>query len=156
MRLRLLVVGRDRRDPLVEASDAYLDRVRRTLPVDVVEVKEVPLKKSSSPERVRSEESERLLAAVGTGERLVALDATGRALDSEGVAQALDRAMQSGTAGLCFALGGPLGHHADLVRRADEVWSLSKLTLPHRLARLVLCEQLYRGLSILRGEPYHK
>lgn len=156
MKLRVVIVGRDRNDPLVEAADAYLDRVRRYMTVELHEVKEAPLKKSSDPDRVMAAEAERILEVVPASERLVALDRTGRALDSLQVADRLDSAMQSGIGGLAFVIGGPLGLHGSLLAKAQEKWSLSKLTLPHRLARLLLSEQLYRGFSILRNEPYHK
>lgn len=122
----------------------------------MVELKEAPLRKNADPGRVMATEGERILAAVGSGERLVALDRTGRELDSSQVAQRLEAAMHDGVGALTFVIGGPLGLHPSVLSAARERWSLSRLTLPHRMARLLLSEQLYRGLSILRGEPYHK
>lgn len=156
MKIRLVVVGRDRQDPLVDAADAYLDRVRRTVPAEVVELKEVPLRKTSSPEQVMRAEAERISDALLSGGRVIALEREGRALDSSSLARRLEQARLDAVPGWSIVIGGPSGLHPQLLERADERWSLSALTFPHRLARLVLCEQLYRAVSILRGEPYHK
>lgn len=156
MRARILLVGRDKNDPLLEAADAYLDRARHTFPVEVVEVKEVPLKRTSSIEKVKSEEAARLRKALEPGERVIALDERGKHLTSVQVSERFDRWMQEGLRSVAFVIGGPSGLDPELVKQADERWALSAMTLPHRLARLVLAEQIYRAVSILRGEPYHK
>lgn len=157
MKIRIVVVGRDKQDPLVEAADAYLGRIQHTVPADVVELKEVPLRKTSSPEQVMRAEAERIEAALlPGGTRIIALDRTGRHLSSEDIARRLEQARLDAVPSWSLVIGGPSGLHPSLVGRSHERWSLSKLTLPHRLARLVLSEQLYRAVSILRGEPYHK
>lgn len=156
MRVRLIVVGRDRGDPLVEAADAYLARIERFLSVEVHELKEVPLRKSVSAEQVMRAEAERIERALGPHDRVIALDRQGRSLTSEELAARLERARDQALPGWSLVIGGPSGLHPRLLERAHERWSLSALTLPHRLARLVVSEQLYRACSILRGEPYHK
>lgn len=85
-----------------------------------------------------------------------ALDERGKQLSSEELAQNLKKQMNAGAQGIAFLIGGADGLPAPLIARADFHWSLGRLTLPHRLARLVLVEQLYRALSIVRGEPYHR
>lgn len=123
---------------------------------EVVELKEVPLRKSSSKEQVMALEGERIQQALGERDRVVALDRRGRAMTSEELARWLDRTMQAGLGALSLVIGGPSGLHPAFVEGVDERWSLSPLTLPHRIARLVVCEQIYRACSILRNEPYHK
>lgn len=156
MRLRLIVVGRDRGDAICEAADGYLARVRRDFECEVVELKEVPLKKTSSVLQVMSAEAERIRQALHGRDKVVALDRSGRTLDSEQLAERIRRYRDGAASSLAVVIGGPSGLHPDLMATADEVWSLSALTLPHRIARLLVCEQLYRACSILRGEPYHK
>lgn len=156
MKLRFIVVGRDRRDPLVQVGADYLERIRRYVPAELVEVKETPLLRGANVARVKKDEAERLSAALNPGERVVALDEGGLALNSVALSARLDDWMQTGIRSVALVIGGPAGLDPHWVRRADECWSLSALTLPHRLARLVLLEQVYRGLTILRGEPYHK
>jgi 23S rRNA (pseudouridine1915-N3)-methyltransferase len=102
-----------------------------------------------------AEEGERLLALCRPREELVALDGEGKALSSAELAQRLGQA-QRDAADLLFVIGGDEGLDPAVRRRARWTLSLSRMTLPHRLARLVLAEQLYRGFTLLRGEPYHK
>lgn len=156
MKLKLVVVGKDRQDPTVQLAEAYLARVQRYLPAESVEIKETPLRKGQNAKVVQRQEAERLKAAIGSCQFYVALDVTGKALSSEALAEKLGQWMDAGTGEVALLIGGPTGLDAALVEGARERWSLSKLTLPHRLARLVLCEQLYRAQTILRGEPYHK
>jgi 23S rRNA (pseudouridine1915-N3)-methyltransferase len=85
-----------------------------------------------------------------------ALDERGKQLGSDELAQTLARRMNAGDSGIAFVIGGADGLPRERVARADFVWSLGRLTLPHRLARLIVLEQLYRAISIIRGEPYHR
>lgn len=154
MKIRVISVGRDRTGPLVEASKDYGERIRRYVGFELVEVRESPLRKGSAPDGVRRIEAERIEEALGPGVT-VAIDERGRSLSSEQWAAHLDR-WRGERPTAQFMIGGPVGLARDLVRRADDRWSLGPLTLPHRLARVVVLEQLYRALTILRGEPYHK
>jgi 23S rRNA (pseudouridine1915-N3)-methyltransferase len=156
MKLRVVAVGRDKRDPLCEAALGFLERVSHTFPAEMVEVREEPARGSTPIDRVKREEAARLKKALGAGDWVIALDPRGKELSSEEIAQRLQRYANEGRQTISFLIGGPLGLDAGLIAEAKERWSLSKLTLPHRLARLVLAEQLYRGCTILRGEPYHK
>jgi 23S rRNA (pseudouridine1915-N3)-methyltransferase len=157
VKIRLIVVGRDKRDPLVLASNDYLDRVSHSFPVMVVEVKEEPARSSAPADRIRALEAERIRKSFEPGDWRIALDERGTELRSEDIATKLRAySMDGSRAKLAFVIGGPDGLDPELVKEANERWSLSRLTLPHRLARLVLAEQLYRACSILRGEPYHR
>jgi len=155
VKLRLLVIGRDRKDPLCVAAGAYLDRVGRYHPIELVELKEEPVK-GAPVAKVQLAEAERIKKALLPGEHLIVLDERGKQLDSNGVAEKLRRWAMEGPSRVAFAIGGSTGLHPDLVAVAKEKWSLSRMTLPHRMARLFLAEQLYRGCTIVRGEPYHK
>jgi 23S rRNA (pseudouridine1915-N3)-methyltransferase len=105
--------------------------------------------------RAIAEESERLLKAIGRDDQVVALDVKGRSVDTEGLAQALAQWQQAGRP-LSVLIGGPDGLSDECLTRADMRWSLSALTLPHPLVRIVLAEQLYRAWTVLSGHPYHK
>ena len=146
MRYRVLAVGRRADDPLVAAADGYLQRLTRYVPTDLVRVRE------------GSRESERdaLVRLFKPGETLVALDEHGRERTTTELATVLGRWQRDGERNVAFAVGGPDGLHEEIRARARETWSLSRFTLPHRLALVVLCEQLYRAHSLLRGEPYHR
>jgi len=150
-RAELLVVGSLHRD-LESAARHYLDLLRPLMSVSVREVKEVPLRGRSGSEVLR-EEGRRLLAAWPQAPVVSALAVDGQTVDTRGVSARLQRAFERGGAG--FVIGGSLGLAAEVRRHADDEVSLSALTLPHQLARVVLLEQLFRAGKILRGEPYH-
>jgi 23S rRNA (pseudouridine1915-N3)-methyltransferase len=156
VKLRLIIVGRDRNDPIVQAADEYVERIRRYFPIEVVEVKEEPLRKGTPIDRVKRAEAERIQNALKEGEHLVLLDEHGKQHTSEEVAKRLSTFSRDGIGNIAFVVGGPVGLDPEFLRTAKEKWSLSKMTLPHRIARLILAEQLYRACTILRGEPYHK
>lgn len=155
MKLKLVIVGRDRSDPIVSAADEFVARIKRHLPIEVIQVKEEPLKSNAAIERVKQLEAERIEQRT-KGDYVIALDQRGKALDSVAISKRLSEWMSSGPSAIAFAIGGPAGLDPEFTRRANERWSLSSLTLPHKIARLLLSEQLYRALTIIRGEPYHK
>jgi 23S rRNA (pseudouridine1915-N3)-methyltransferase len=119
--------------------DDYLGRARRYLPVEVIEVED-----DGALGRRWPKEGE-----------TIALEPGGVSWTTDELAHQVERRMTHGTRNLTFVVGGADGIPAALVARASLRLSLSALTLPHRIARLVLCEQLYRALTIIRGEPYH-
>ncbi len=139
MKITVLAVGKLRDAWVREGCDEYAKRIARHQPLDVVEVKDAAQLASRVPPRAR----------------LVVLDERGREPTSAELAARV-AAWQAGALPVALVVGGADGLPADLVARADEKLALSRLTLPHRLARLLLLEQLYRALSILRGEPYHR
>lgn len=153
MRVIVGVIGKPRHRALAEAIADYEGRAARYWPLDVVEVKEEPAR-ATSPDLVRRREGERLRERMG-GARLVACDVGGRQMSSEAFSRWMQRERESGQ-DLAFVIGGAYGLAPDIRERATTTLSLSPLTLPHELARLVLAEQLYRAGTIVRGEPYHK
>ncbi len=156
MRFRVVVVGKDKSDPLLQAGDDYLARLQYYFPTELVSVKEEPARSKADLVRVKSLEAERLEKAAGKAAMLVVLDEGGQSLSSEQLASRVGRWADEGRAEVAFFIGGPNGIAPELRAAATLVLSLSKMTLPHRLARVVLLEQLYRAATILRGEPYHK
>jgi 23S rRNA (pseudouridine1915-N3)-methyltransferase len=150
-RVELLVVGSLHRD-LAPAARHYLDLLKPLMTVTLREVKEVPLRGRSEAEVLR-EEGKRLLAAWPQTPAVSALAVEGKVVDTQAFADRLQRAFERGGAG--FVIGGSLGLAGAVRERAADELSLSALTLPHQLARVVLLEQLFRAGKILRGEPYH-
>lgn len=120
-----------------------------------MELPEAKVKKGSAPETSRALEADALLGLKGPQDWLIALDERGRELESPALAKFIEKAQLS-SKDLLFVLGGDEGLDPRVRDSAHLVLSLSKMVLPHRLARLVLIEQLYRAHTILRGEPYHK
>ena len=139
MRYHVVAVGRIRNAALRAACDEYLSRLRHYTKVEEREVKD----------------EARLPEAIGPETRLVALSRVGEPWTSPELAQRTARWDQEGRE-VVFAIGGADGLPGALVQRAEAVWSLSALTFPHELARVLVLEQLYRAFTIRRGEPYHR
>jgi 23S rRNA (pseudouridine1915-N3)-methyltransferase len=143
VKLVILAVGRMRDRHLAAVNDDYLARIRHHLPVEIVEVED-------------DAGLLRRLPGAGPGAEVIALEAGGEAWDTTRLTRFIEEAMVHGSRSLTFLIGGSDGLPPVAVTRATRRLSLSAMTLPHRLARVVLCEQLYRALSIIKGEPYHR
>lgn len=155
MKIQLLAVGR-LKGPLREPVEGYERRVGRYFPFRAEEVKEEAFRGAGDEDRVRAEEGERLVARVIEGNDLIALTREGERMSSEALASYLGELPHRGVPGATFLIGGAYGLSTSCVARAGRTLSLSDFTLPHDMARLVLCEQLYRAGTLIRGEPYHK
>ena len=155
MRLTLISVGKTR-GPAAEWIADYETRIRRYFTFEAVEVREYPSHQASGPEEVLREEGARLLARAPAGAEVVALHRVGQAWSSERLAGYLADAGLNATPAIAFVIGGAFGLSAEVLARARHHLSLSAMTLPHEMARLLLTEQLYRAGTIQRGEPYHK
>ncbi len=153
MRIRVLAVGRDRSGLYAPAVDEYATRLARYARFELVEVPEA--RKLAGTARAREEEGASLLAKLSPREHVVALDERGEELTSLGLADRVRRWQGRGQ-DVTLVIGGSDGLAPEVLARAGEKLALSRFTLAHRLARLVLVEQLYRAMTILRGEPYHK
>jgi 23S rRNA (pseudouridine1915-N3)-methyltransferase len=153
VKVRLLAVGRDRSGLYAPAVEEYVSRLSRQLRFELVELPEA--RKQAGTPQAREEEAATILDKLGPREWVVALDERGDQPTSLELAKKVERWMTRGQ-DLALVIGGSDGLAPAVLARADERLALSKLTLAHRLARLVLVEQLYRAMTIIRGEPYHK
>jgi 23S rRNA (pseudouridine1915-N3)-methyltransferase len=140
VKLVVRAVGKLRDRRMEDLCREYLDRVRRHLPVEVAEV----------------DEDAALVANLPAGAEVIALEPGGNSWTTDELMKFIADRMLRGTRALVFLIGGAEGLSAATVARAGRRLSLSPLTLPHRLARVILCEQLYRCVSAIRGEPYNK
>ena len=159
--LTLLAVGKLREKHWTEAQAEYAKRLAAyTTRLEIIEVADSPTPDDASPageEAIRATEGERLLAKIPPRAYVVALDRTGRALDSPGFAAHLERVTGEGVASsFVFVIGGSLGLSQAVLTRADYTLSFGAFTFPHQLMRVVLLEQIYRAMKITRNEPYHK
>ena len=148
MRIRLVSVGRDK-DFTAQGAQDYAERIRRFVPLDLIE-----LPAAAGPFG-KEREAERILAKRLPRGELWALDERGTQMSSGELASRVAR-LRDSALDLTLSLGGDEGLGSAVTRDARFTWSLSRLTLPHRLARIVALEQLYRAFEILRGGPYHK
>lgn len=155
MRLVILCIGSPRGGRLAAAIRDYEERAARYFRFDVIEVPPAT-GHGGRPEAARAEEARALLRRLPDGLQCWALTRTGKGLDSRGFADELGELSLYGKAGVAFIIGGAFGLGEDIVEQCDRRLSLSQLTLPHEMARLLLAEQIYRAGTILRREPYHK
>ena len=154
MKLGILAVGHKLPDWVAKGCAEYIKRMPRELPLTVTEIKPEP-RGSKSREQLLAAEKSRLLPALQGFGRVVVLDERGVDLTTLKLAQRLEDWMREG-GDTAFIIGGADGIDEDLKQRANDTIRLSSLTLPHAMARLILCEQLYRAVSVVKNHPYHR
>jgi len=156
MRLNLVFVGKTGFPEVETGISRYIERLRHYIPTEVHVVKAEKMAAKSIPATLQEREAERILKLVEKQDRLVVWDRKGRELDSPGLASLCERMMNEGVPGVWMVIGGPSGVSSRLIGQAHAILSLSRMTFPHDLARLMIAEQLYRAFTILKNEPYHR
>lgn len=159
MQYTILCVGKLKEKYFTDAVKEYVKRLGRYAKIDVIEVadEKTPDNASSLMEnQIKQKEAERLLKHVKDSAYVIALDIRGKQYDSVEFAQKISKLMVQGESHIAFVIGGSLGLHDSVLKRADERISFSKMTFPHQLMRVILLEQIYRAKRILNHEPYHK
>jgi 23S rRNA (pseudouridine1915-N3)-methyltransferase len=154
-KIKIIVVGRTKEGFLRKGEAFYLERLKRYITAEWVEVKPSKIRKGSRESDIMAEEGRAIEAGVTKRDHVIAMDPSGKMYDSPGLAERINKLLSS-TDRLVFIIGGPLGLSQEAISSAHEVLSLSPLTFTHEMARLVLLEQLYRAFTIMRGEKYHK
>lgn len=155
MRIYLIAVG-SRLDAWVsQGYEEFAKRLPHDCALQLIEIPALKRGKNADIERITREEGRKVLAAIPKGARVVALDVKGPQFSTEELANKLDSWLQGGQ-DVALLVGGPEGLAGDCLARAEEKWSLSKLTLPHPLVRIVVAEQIYRAWSVLHHHPYHR
>ena len=155
MKIYLIAIGDRMPSWVMQGYQEYAKRLPPECALQLIEVGLGKRVKNTNVERAMQDEGERMLAAIPRGCRRIALDVQGRQWSTPELAQQMEHWMQGGC-DVALLVGGPDGLASTCVAQADGVWSLSPLTLPHPLVRIVLAEQLYRVWSILKGHPYHR
>ncbi len=158
MKVRIIAVGKLKEKYWTEACGEYVKRLSAYCTVEIIEVKESPLRGNSpaDEEEVRRSEGRDILGRIGKDDYVITLEIKGRALDSEELAFNIERLGISGKSTVDFVIGGSLGLSEEVSGRADMKLSFSAMTFPHQMMRVILLEQIYRSFKIIRGETYHK
>jgi 23S rRNA (pseudouridine1915-N3)-methyltransferase len=154
--IQVITVGRR---PPAWVEQGYQDFARRLPPqcaLQTVRVEPIRYRKAAPRSVLLDEEGSRVLSAVAEGSHVVSLDVRGQAWTSEQLAQRLQSWLREGHRRVALLIGGPEGLSSACRQRAAESWSLSRLTLPHALVRVVVAEQIYRAWSLLNHHPYHR
>ena len=155
MRIHLIAVGRRMPDWVNAGFEEYRKRMPPECRLELVEIAAGQRGKGADLARLQREEGEKMLAAIPRGTEVVALDAGGKRVDTEGLSRWLEGWLAGGR-DVALLVGGPEGLAPACLERADRRWSLSPLTFPHPLVRILVAEQLYRAVSIVKGHPYHR
>ena len=160
MSVTILCVGKMKEKPYRQMADEYLKRLGRYGKYEETEIPDLPEPSSSASEAleemVKAKEGEAILAKIRPGDRVIAMTIGGRRRSSEELAGHLQEMKTGGASRFVFVIGGSLGLGKNVLERADEELSMSPMTFPHQLARVMLLEQLYRAEKINAGERYHK
>jgi 23S rRNA (pseudouridine1915-N3)-methyltransferase len=152
--IKVLNIGKSKNTYLVQAVQDYLTRLGKYAIVQWIERPSVRKKQYKTADELKKLEADEILAEVKPNTFLIGLDEKGKTFTSRDFAQQLNSWTRS-NADIAFVIGGAFGFHDSVYQRMDTMISLSKMTLSHQMVRLLLIEQIYRGYSILNGEPYH-
>ncbi|PTB83014.1 23S rRNA (pseudouridine(1915)-N(3))-methyltransferase RlmH [Pseudidiomarina aestuarii] len=155
MRIQLIAVGQKMPDWVSTGFVTYAKRLPPECALELIEIAAGKRGKNADVARIVKQEGDAMLAACGKGNRIVTLEVTGKALTTPQLAQRLD-AWQMDGRDVSLLVGGPEGLSADCTAAAEERWSLSPLTLPHPMVRVILAESLYRAWSVNANHPYHR
>lgn len=155
MRIRLLAVGQKMPDWVTTGYLDYAKRLQDDVRLELVEIPAAKRTKNSDVDKMKAQEGDALLAAIHPSERVIALEVGGKEHSTEALSHQMTDWLQ-GCKNICLLVGGPDGLSKEVLKRAESLWSLSPLTLPHPLVRIVLAEQLYRAWTLLKGHPYHR
>jgi len=159
MNITIITVGKIKEKYLTQAIQEYSKRLSRYCKLSHVEVADEKAPEHLSfaeEEQAKNKEGQRILQNVSDQHHVIALELKGTMLSSEDFAQKLEKLALNGKSQLAFVIGGSLGLSSEVLTRADEKLSFSKMTFPHQLMKVILLEQVYRGFKINRKEPYHK
>jgi 23S rRNA (pseudouridine1915-N3)-methyltransferase len=155
MMIRLLAAGTKPESWVRDGYNEYARRMHSDCSLELQEISVEKRTKNTSPARLKEKEGVRMLAAIPEKAYVVALEPTGRGWSTIDLAQQLE-SWQQNHSQVCLLIGGPDGLSEACLGRANQKWSLSNLTFPHMLVRILVAEQLYRAWSFSRGHPYHR
>lgn len=159
MKISIVCVGKIKESFYREAVAEYAKRLSRYCKPEIIEVADEKTPDGASPqteEQIREKEGRRILEKLQEDAFICTLEIGGKKLSSEELARWMEKLTVGGTSHIMFVIGGSLGLHESVSRRADFAISFSDMTFPHQLMRVILTEQIYRAFRIIHGEPYHK
>lgn len=155
MTIKLIAIGKTDSKPLQILIDDYIKRLSFYIKFELIVIQDIKNAKNMSESQQKDKEGELILVKTGIADQLILLDENGKTFSSVGFADEIQKKMNSGIKNLVFVIGGPYGFSPAVYDRANAKISLSQMTFSHQMVRLFFIEQLYRGFTILRNEPYH-
>jgi len=155
MKITLIAISKTDQKYMQEGMQEYLKRLTRYISFELIEITDIKNAKNLSNEEQKKKEGELILAKIEKGSEVILLDDKGKDYTSMQFSKLLQDKMNSGVKTLSFVIGGPYGFSDDVYALANSKFSLSRMTFSHQMVRLIFLEQLYRGFTILKNEPYH-
>jgi 23S rRNA (pseudouridine1915-N3)-methyltransferase len=155
MKIALLQIGKTVEDYIIEGVDEYSGRIRKYAGFEIITIPDLRNTKNMPVAEQKSKEGEKICRALGSEDYVVLLDERGKELGTREFSAHLEKIFMLAKKRVMFVIGGPYGFSPDVYNRADLRLSLSRMTFSHQLVRLLFAEQLYRVLSIIKGDPYH-
>jgi len=155
MKIKLIAIGKTDEKSLQTLIDKYQNRLKHYIGFDLDIIPDLKNSKNLSEKQQKEKEGDLLLKKLQTSDYVVLLDENGKQFNSVDFAKYLQKKMNSGAKQLVFIIGGPYGFSEAVYKRSNEKISLSKMTFSHQMIRLFAVEQIYRGFTILKNEPYH-
>lgn len=155
MKIVVIAVGKTSTEYIARGIDEFLKRANRYVGVELLVIPDVRPSKAQSEEAQKQQEGKSILAALQPGDVVTLLDEGGKEMGSRDFSTMIERRMVQGIKRLVFVIGGPYGFSKEVYDRADDKLSLSRMTFTHEMVRLFFMEQVYRAMTIMRGEPYH-
>lgn len=155
MKIQLLVIGKTSADYISKGTDLYLNRLSHYIPTEIKVLPDIKNTRKLTEEQQKTAEGEQFLNALQGGDYVVLLDERGKEFTSREFSTFIQHKMNTVSRNLVFIIGGPYGFSKAVYDRADSLLSLSRMTFSHEMVRLFFIEQIYRAMTILRGEPYH-
>ena len=155
MKIALLQTGKPTDKNITEAVDLYFNRIKKYSVFDIITLSEIKDTKNMSAQEQKIKEGKKIIQSIGADDYVILLDEKGKELRTVGFSGLLEKIFMLPKKRILFIIGGPWGFSEEVYSSADLILSLSKMTFPHQLVRLLFLEQLYRVFTIIKGEPYH-
>jgi len=155
MKITVVLVGKTQSKELNTLMTEYQKRLKRYIQVDWIELPDYKNRGKVTSEELKRIEGQSILSKVKSGDDLILFDEKGDELTSVGLSKFFKKKMNAGTRNLIFVVGGAYGFSDEVYARSNGKLAISKLTFPHQLIRVLILEQIYRGYTIIKGEPYH-
>ena len=155
MKIKLICIGKTGKGFLVDGENEYLNRLKHYVNIERIEIPDLKNAKKLSIEQIKSLEGKEIITKIIPGEQLILLDDKGKDFTSEKFADFIQKKFNQGGKALVFVIGGAYGFSKEVYDRSDSLLSFSKMTFSHQMIRMIFFEQVYRAMTILKGEPYH-
>ncbi len=155
MKITLLVIGKTDKDFVIKGIEEYEKRLTRYVPFEMVVIPDIKNTKNMSEQQQKQKEGALILSKIKPTDTLLLLDENGKTFSSVQFSQFIEQKMINSNKNIVFVIGGPYGFSDEVYQAAQGKISLSKMTFSHQMIRMIFVEQLYRAMTIIKGEPYH-